>query len=91
MNHILKFYRDNNLELTIPNNEGKKVSVKIINIEEGVDQEWGNNILVVTLKVLNNEDFKYFTSNIFEFFLNKEIRQHLSLFSIEGEIVLSFR
>lgn len=91
MNHILKFYRDNNLELTIPNNEGKKVSVKIINIEEGVDQEWGNSILVVTLKVLNNEDFKYFTSNIFEFFLNKEIRQHLSLFSIEGEIVLSFR
>lgn len=91
MNHILKFYRDNNLELTIPNNEGKKVSVKIINIEEGVDQEWGNSILVVTLKVLNNEDFRYFTSNIFEFFLNKEIRQHLSLFSIEGEIVLSFR
>lgn len=91
MNHILKFYRDNNLELTIPNNEGKKVSVKIINIEEGVDQEWGNSILVVTLKVLNNEDFKYFTSNMFEFFLNKEIRQHLSLFSIEGEIVLSFR
>ena len=91
MNHILKFYRDNNLELTIPNNEGKKVSVKIINIEEGVDQEWGNSILVVTLKVLNIEDFKYFTSNMFDFFLNKEIRQHLSLFSIEGEIVLSFR
>jgi hypothetical protein len=91
MNHILKFHQNNSLELKIPNNDGKKVLVKIINIEEGIDQEWGNKIIVVTLKVENKEDFKYFTTNMFEFFINKEIKQHLSLFSIEGEVVLSFR
>ena len=91
MNHILKFHQNNSLELKIPNNDGKKVLVKIINIEEGIDQEWGNKIIVVTLKVENKEDFKYFTTNMFEFFINKEIKQHLSLFSIEGEIALSFR
>lgn len=91
MNHILKFHQNNSLELNIPNNNDKKVLVKIINIEEGIDQEWGNKIIVVTLKVENKEDFKYFTTNMFEFFINKEIKQHLSLFSIEGEIALSFR
>lgn len=91
MNHILKFHQNNSLELKIPNNDDKKVLVKIINIEEGIDQEWGNKIIVVTLKVENKEDFKYFTTNMFEFFMNKEIKQHLSLFSIEGEIALSFR
>lgn len=91
MNHILKFHQNNSLELNIPNNDDKKVLVKIINIEEGIDQEWGNKIIVVTLKVENKEDFKYFTTNMFEFFINKEIKQHLSLFSIEGEIALSFR
>jgi len=91
MNHILKFHQNNSLELKIPNNDDKKVLVKIINIEEGIDQEWGNKIIVVTLKVENKEDFRYFTTNMFEFFINKEIKQHLSLFSIEGEIALSFR
>jgi hypothetical protein len=91
MNHILKFHQNNSLELNIPNNDDKKVLVKIINIEEGIDQEWGNSIIVVTLKVENKEDFKYFTTNMFEFFINKEIKQHLSLFSVEGEITLSFR
>jgi hypothetical protein len=91
MNHILKFHQNNNLELKIPNNDGKKVLVKIINIEEGIDQEWGNEVLVVTLKIQNKEDFKYFTDNIFNFFINKEIKQHLSLFSIDKDIVLSFK
>jgi hypothetical protein len=91
MNHILKFHQNNNLEIKIPNNEGKKVKVNIFNIQDGIDQEWGNEVLVVTLKIQNKEDFKYFTDNIFNFFINKEIKQHLSLFSIDKDIVLSFK
>jgi hypothetical protein len=91
MNHALKFYQKNNLEIKIPNNENKKVLIKILNIENGVDQEWGNDIVVVTINVINKKNFKYFTDSMFEFFINKEIKQHLSLFSIEGEVVLSFR
>lgn len=91
MNHVLKFYQNHNLEIKIPTNDDKKVLVKILNIENGTDQEWGNDIVVVTINVINKEDFTYFTDNIFQFFITKEIRQHLSLFSIEGDIVLSFR
>jgi len=91
MNHILKFHQNNNLEIKIPNNEGKKVKVNIFNIQDGIDQEWGNEVLVVTLKIQNKEDFKYFTDNIFNYFINKEIKQHLSLFSIDKDIVLSFK
>ena len=40
MNHILKFHQNNNLEIKIPNNEGKKVKVNISNIQDGIDQEW---------------------------------------------------
>ena len=91
MNHILKFHQNNNLEIKIPNNEGKKVKVNISNIQDGIDQEWGNEVLVVTLKIQNKEEFKYFTDNIFNYFINKEIKQHLSLFSIDKDIVLSFK
>ena len=91
MNHILKFHQNNTLEIKIPNNEGKKVKVNISNIQDGIDQEWGNEVLVVTLKIQNKEEFKYFTDNIFNYFINKEIKQHLSLFSIDKDIVLSFK
>lgn len=91
MNHILKFYQKNNLEIKIPNNKDKTVLIKVLNIEKGVDSEWNNEVNVITLKIENREDFKYFTEPMFEFFVKKELETHMSLFSVEGELILSFR
>lgn len=90
MDHIIKFHKNKTIELTIPNNNNKVVLVNLLNIENGVDVFCGDKVTVITLSILNKNDFRYFTEKMFHFFVKKEIKKHLSLFSINNDLVLNF-
>jgi hypothetical protein len=91
MNEFLKFYQNKPLEIKFNKNDNIILNVVVIDFEVGTDMESGGDVNVITVHIKNIEEVKHYTYDMVMFHLKKELKGHLSLFSIDGDLVVSLR
>ena len=87
MEQFIKYYKDNPIQFTIPSNDGIKLSVNLI----GVDNlESNEEIKVIRLSLNNPDDYKLFTDKIIRYYITEELKRIMMLFSIENDFIINF-
>ena len=86
MNEFLKFYQNKPLNIKI---NDTNLEVKVINLQTGIDVMSNEPVNVITVHIVNKEDLKNYLHSMVEFHLKKELKRHLSLFSIDGDLTVS--
>jgi hypothetical protein len=86
MNEFLKFYQNKPLNIKI---NDTNLEVKVINLQTGIDVMSNESVNVITVHIVNKEDLKNYLHSMVGFHLKKELKRHLSLFSIDGDLTVS--
>jgi hypothetical protein len=88
MDQFIKYYKDRPIQFSIPSNGGAKLSVKLVDVKNGL---YDNQVMkVIILSLLNKEDYKVFTDGMVQHYITKELESVLKLFSIEDDFIISF-
>ena len=87
MEQFIKYYKDNPIQFTIPSNDGIKLSVNLIGIDNLGDYE---EIKVIRLSLNNLDDYKLFTDKIIRYYITEELKRIMMLFSIENDFIINF-
>lgn len=91
MNEFLKFYQNKPLKLKFNKNDDIVLIINILNLEVGIDVASQEKINVITIEIENKEVLQHYLYSMIGFHLKKELKDHLSLFSIEGDLSVSLR
>jgi hypothetical protein len=84
---FIKYYKDNPIQFTIPSNDGIKLSVNLIGIDNLEDYE---EIKVIKLSLNNTDEYKLFTDNIIRYYITQELKRIMMLFSIDNDFIINF-
>jgi hypothetical protein len=90
MDQFIKYYKDRPIQFSIPSNGGVKLSVKLVDVKNGLYLEDNQVMKVIILSLLNKEDYKVFTDGMVQHYITKELESVLKLFSIENDFIISF-
>ena len=87
MEQFIKYYKDKPIQFTIPSNDGVKLSINLIGVN---DLETNKDIKVITVSLNSPDDYKIFTDNIIRYYINEELKNIMYLFSIEEDFIINF-
>ena len=87
MEQFIKYYKDKPIQFTIPSNDGVKLSVNLIGVN---DLETNKDIKVITVSLNSPDDYKIFIDNIIRYYINQELKNIMYLFSIEEDFIINF-
>ena len=87
MEQFIKYYKDKPIQFTIPSNDGVKLSINLIGVN---DLETNKDIKVITVSLNSPDDYKIFTDNIIRYYINQELKNIMYLFSIEEDFIINF-
>lgn len=81
---LFKVNEGKNILITIPNQK-EKLNISLVGntIEK-------NGLTIVTVKVNNRDNFKQLTDNIIKHYIDKEMKYHLKLYSIDNLELIYF-
>jgi hypothetical protein len=84
MEHFLNLHKNKNIFITLPSNKFKTLEIEVNDMKDE-----GENI-VIYVKPKNLENFKILTKNVIHYYIHKQLKSYLPLFSINKEIKIRF-
>lgn len=84
MKHFLNIHKNKNIFITLPSKKDEKLEIEV----EDIKDEGG--VIMIYLKPKNLQNFRTLTKNILDYYIHKQLKSYLSLFSINKEIKIHF-
>ena len=75
--NLFKVNKDKNIQIKIPN-QNECLSICLIDYVVNDD-----GLKVINVKINNRDDFKQYTDNVLKYYVDREMKSHLKLYSIE--------